>query len=37
MNNGDLSGSYDFSALDLGLSSGECSFPPSVKLEFYDK
>ena len=33
----DLSGPYDFSALDLGSSSGECSFPPSVKQGFCEK
>jgi len=37
MNYVDLSGSYDFSALNLGSSSCECSFPPSVKQEFCDK
>ena len=34
MNYVDLSGPYDFSALDLGSSSGECSFPLQLNKNF---
>ena len=37
MNCVDLSEAYDFSALDLGSSSSECSFSLSVKQGFFDK